>query len=290
MKLPDQKQETLNSIVNDLIKVDGVVAIVLGGSHATGTANETSDLDIGIYYSEQNPFRIDDIRSIANKYAVSEPVVTEFYEWGPWVNGGAWIETESGKVDFLYKNIEQIQSVIDKAKNGEWEKDFEQQPPYGFSSIIYLAETNICISLYDRDGIISNLKTSVQQYPPMLKQAVIQQSLWSAEFTIWHVDKFYAQQDVYNMMGCLTRAVKNIVDAVFAINEIYPVGDKRAMDVLRDATRIPPNFEKRIEVILLANKLTMKNNMDALRNLFYEIIVLADGKYKPFYPLNERKD
>jgi hypothetical protein len=57
---------------------------------------------------------------------------------GTWVNGGAWIQTSSGQVDFLYRNLEQVTATITKAKNGEWENDFEQQPPYGFSSVIYL--------------------------------------------------------------------------------------------------------------------------------------------------------
>jgi predicted nucleotidyltransferase len=100
IKIPVEKEQTLNSIVTDLKEVGGIVAIGLGGSYATGDANETSDLDIGIYYSAKNPFNIDEIRSIARKYA-NGPTVTGFYEWGPWVNGGAWIETKTGKVDSL---------------------------------------------------------------------------------------------------------------------------------------------------------------------------------------------
>lgn len=62
---------------------------MLGSSYAAGAAKESSDLDIGIYYSEQSPFNIDDIKAVANKYSVSEDItVTIFYEWSPWVNGG----------------------------------------------------------------------------------------------------------------------------------------------------------------------------------------------------------
>lgn len=44
MIFPPPKQQTLTNIVNDTI--DNVAAIVLGGSHCTGMANENSDLDI----------------------------------------------------------------------------------------------------------------------------------------------------------------------------------------------------------------------------------------------------
>lgn len=92
MKLPDRKQKLLNDITDELKRVDGVKAIVLGGSYAIGMATENSDLDIGIYYSELNPFDIEKVKDVAKKIANSDqPTVTGFYEWGPWVNGGAWM-------------------------------------------------------------------------------------------------------------------------------------------------------------------------------------------------------
>src|SRR4030095_5862114 len=233
--LPIEKEKTLQNIVYDLQRIDNIVAIVLGGSYATNSASENSDLDIGIYYSERNPFKIEEIRSIARKYAINDPTVTDFYEWGPWVNGGAWIETASGKVDFLYKNIEQVKSTLEKAERGEWENHFEQQPPFGFSSVFYLGETKCCIPLPDPKGVIANLKEQVETYPPKLKETIIQYSLWSAEFTIWHAELFCMRQDVYNTVGCLARGVKNIVNALFAINELYPIGDKRSIEILEKA-------------------------------------------------------
>ncbi|HET7003462.1 MAG TPA: nucleotidyltransferase domain-containing protein, partial [Puia sp.] len=192
MELSQNKRSLLNDIVNDLKKIKGVVAVVLGGSYAAGAAKENSDIDIGMYYSKENPFSISDIQSTANKYSANGiPTVTDFYEWGPWVNGGAWIQTSFGKVDFIYRNLEQVGAVLEKAKNGQWENHFEQQPPYGFSSIIYLAEINTCLSLYDPDSHISHLKNAIQVYPIKLKEAVVQQSLWSAEFSIWHAEYFF---------------------------------------------------------------------------------------------------
>lgn len=286
MKLPDHKQILLDNISEELKLIDGVKAIVLGGSYATGLATEGSDLDIGIYYSEQNPFDIEKIRNIAEKYADNDqPTVTGFYEWGPWVNGGAWINTANGEVDFLYKNIDQITRTIENAKDGIWENNFEQQPPYGFSSIIFLAETQSCLPLYDPDGILKKLKESVKQYPQKLKQSVIQQSLWSAEFTIWQAEKFAANLDVYNTVGCLARAMKNIVSALFAINEIYPMGDKRALSILEQAAIRPVNLTTEINGIMCCEKNRIVDNVVQLKYLFNETVGLAKGAYKPYYKL-----
>lgn len=291
MEIPKHKQSTLNNIVIDLQKIQGVIAVVLGGSYAAGAAKENSDLDIGIYYSKENPFSIKDIKTVANKYSSAEnPTITDFYEWGPWVNGGAWIQTSSGKVDFIYRNLEQVATTIEKAKNGEWENHFEQQPPYGFSSIIYLAEIRTCISLYDPKGYISDLKKEIQDYPSKLKEAVIQQSLWSAEFSIWHAEYFFTkEEDIYNSAGCLTRAIKNIVTALFAINEIYPLGDKRAIAILEKAPKCPSNLKEKIDKILVLNKKSIQENIDLIKILFRETIELAKENYKSF-PYNLKKE
>ena len=286
MYLPKDKQHLLDNITNSLKKIDGIKGVVLGGSYATGMATESSDLDIGIYYMPESPFDIQKIKQLAASLADQEsPVVTGFYEWGPWVNGGAWIKTANDKVDFLYKNIEQIIATIDNAQNGIWENHFEQQPPYGFSSIIFLAETHSCIPLFDPEGIIDRLKESVRQYPQKLKHAVVQQSLWAAEFTIWQGESFAAKGDTYNTVGCLTRAVKNIVTALFALNERYPMGDKRAISILEKAVIKPDHLTQKINTVLYCGHSTLVNNVQHLKALFGETVELARGFYQPYYKL-----
>jgi hypothetical protein len=286
VKLSDDKQKILKDITTELEQVEGVMAIVLGGSYAMGTATESSDLDIGIYYYENNPFDIEKVKIIANKFAVNDqPTVTGFYEWGPWVNGGAWINAAIGEVDFIYKNIDQITKTIENAKNGIWENDFEQQPPYGFSSIFFLSETKCCLPLYDPEDVLVKLKESVKEYPQKLKQSVIQQSLWSAEFTIWQAEKFANKSDVFNTVGCLTRATKSIITSLFAINELYPMGDKRAISILEQTKARPETLALKIDLILRCNKDTLIDNVLHLIKLFEETVSLADGLYKPFYKL-----
>ena len=286
MKLSEEKQNLLVEITDELKVIDGVKAIVLGGSYAVGLATESSDLDIGIYYYEQNPFDILKIKTVAERHADNEqPTVTGFYEWGPWVNGGAWIKTRKVEVDFLYKNIDQLSKTIDNARNGYWENNFEQQPPYGFSSITFLAETHGSLPLYDPEGVIEKLKETLKQYPKKLKQSVIQQSLWSAEFTIWQAEGYAKKNDTFNTVGCLTRAVKNIVTTLFALNEIYPMGDKRAINILEQAKTKPQNLTSRINDTLYCSKDTLTNNVLRLRELFEETVELVEGGYRPYYKL-----
>lgn len=288
MEIPTAKHFVLNSIINDLKSIDHIAAIALGGSRATAEAVEDSDVDLGIYYYEASPFSIDAIREVVKKYNVGKtPTVTGFYEWGPWVNGGAWIETAAGRVDFIYKNIDQVKSTIAKAINGEWEKHHEQQPPYGFSSIIFLGETQAAVRLYDPSNILSALKEMIAVYPPRLKQSVIQQSLWSAEFTIWQADGFSQKNDLYNFVGCVTRALKNIVDTLFALNGLYPMGDKRAIEILGRSAKVPENFKMRVEEVLSVTKHSLEKNLADLRSIFHEAVRLSGVLYQPIYHLKK---
>ncbi len=147
-------------------------------------------MDVGLYYLAEAPFDIAGIKKVAENIAVQPPTVTGFYEWGQWVNGGAWIQTRAGKVDFLYRNIHQVEQTIEHAFQGIVEHDYDQQPTHGFYSIIYLAETDICIPLYDPLQHIARLKQLVKTYPPKLKEKVVANALWSAEFTLAHASSF----------------------------------------------------------------------------------------------------
>ena len=146
-------------MVDELKRVSGIAAAVLGGSYACGTQREDSDLDVAIYYEPERPFAIGEIRQIAATLSRNnDPVVTDFYGWGPWVNGGAWIHTIAGKLDLLYRNLHQVRQTIDEAQRGIVRHDYYQQPVYGFYSVIYLAETEACIPLHDPIGRIADLK------------------------------------------------------------------------------------------------------------------------------------
>ena len=52
----EQIEEILKQVVASVSKIDGIVAIVLGGSRARGTADDRSDIDLGIYYDAARPF------------------------------------------------------------------------------------------------------------------------------------------------------------------------------------------------------------------------------------------
>jgi len=210
--------------------------------------------------------------------------VTGFYDWGAWVNGGAWIHTPYGKVDFLYRNLDQVQRTITEAQQGIVHHDYDQQPTYGFYSVIYLAETQICIPLYDPDMLIAQLKRQVATYPAKLKQTVIEDSLWAAEFTLLHARGFAARGDIYNTVGCLTRVASNMTQAIFALNERYFIRDKQVMDEVAEFPNLPSRYIQQINRILACPGSTVQELTKTVSHLeqVWQSVVLLDGvEYEP---------
>ncbi|MCB0116372.1 MAG: nucleotidyltransferase domain-containing protein, partial [Caldilineaceae bacterium] len=66
--LPVEKQALLREIVERLCAVEGVAAVVLGGSYAGGGYHAASDLDVGIYYYPDCPFAVADVRRVADAF------------------------------------------------------------------------------------------------------------------------------------------------------------------------------------------------------------------------------
>jgi hypothetical protein len=287
--LPEAKCELLQQLVDQLRRVPGVAAIVLGGSHATGAQHAASDLDIGIYYWEANPFAIPAIQAIANRLSIQgPPMVTDFYGWGAWVNGGAWIQTAQGKVDFLYRNLDHLQRTITEAQQGITHHDYNQQPTHGFYSVIYLAETQICLPLYDPAGVIADLKRQVATYPAALKAKIVGDCLWLAEFTLLFARDYAAKGEIYNTVGCLTRVTANLTQALFALNERYYLRDKEVMTTISAFPLVPDGYDAQIDAILAhpgSTALELTQTVQQLAQVWRAVVGLAGELYQQKFQL-----
>jgi hypothetical protein len=284
------QQQILNQISDALCRVSGLKAVVLGGSHARGRAHPESDLDIGLYYRDAEPLDVQAIREIAMGFHdTPNPVVTGLGDWGPWVNGGAWLSVGGQRVDLLYRSLDQVEHTLSEAQAGRFEIHFEQQPPFGFFGPTLLGEVAIAQILWKTDAALSRLKAAVSPMPPALSRAVIQSRLWSIEFGLKaFAPKYVVTRNIYGFAGCLTRFSNALVLALFALNKTYLLNDKTSLVEISGFSKAPSDFAPRLEAALanIGNSPeSMQRALDEMTALFLETKALVGDAYTPSFAI-----
>jgi predicted nucleotidyltransferase len=289
-QLSPEQRELVSTLSKQLGAIRGIKAVVLGGSYARGRARSGSDIDLGIFYSEAAPFSIQSIRELAEVVNdTAEPVVAGFYEWGPWVNGGAWLTISGQRVDFIYRSLEHLERVIAEAEAGRYEIHYAQQPPFGYFSGTYLGEIAVCVPLFDPEARLDMLKRRVADYPEALRRAVVQDYLWAAEFGLAaFARKFATRSDGYGTAACLTCAVNQLVLVLFALNRKYLLNDKTALAEVAEFERAPLEFGSRVQKTLEhlgASAAELVAAVESIAQLHRETVELTNGLYQPRYTL-----
>lgn len=252
MQLSPQQREQVEALVRDLAEIEGVVAVALAGSRARGRARADSDVDLGVLYRESAPFAPAAVRAVAERWSDGPaPVVTDFGEWGPWVNGGAWLDAGGQRVDLLYRSVEHLERALADAEAGRHGVHHGQQPPFGYWSGTALGELAVCVPLHDPSGVLAGLKASVARYPEPLRRAVVADGLWAVEFGLRaFAPKHVAAGDVYGVSGCLARFAHQLVLVLFALNRAWLVNDRTALAEIGGFAVALERFAARVTALL----------------------------------------
>lgn len=217
------------------------------------------------------------------------PVVSDFYGWGPWVNGGAWLTVGGQRVDLLYRSLEHVERVIADTEAGRYEVHSLQQPPFGFFSGTYLGEVAVCIPLFDPTDKVTGLKRRVVKYPEALRSAIVRDSMFMAEFTLsTFAPKFAARSDTYGTAACLARGVNELVMVLFALNSTYPLNDKTALAEVDEFEVAPSRFGMRVQGALQHlgdSPAELSAAVEAVAQLVRKTGELAGELYRPHLTL-----
>jgi hypothetical protein len=227
--------------------VPGIRAIVLGGSRARGEASTHSDYDIGLYYEADQPI---DVGRLA-KAAVLLPgaassSVTAVGEWGPWINGGAWLTVDGRRVDLLYRELGKVRSVIAACHAGTVERVYQPGHPHGFVSSIYMGEVALCRPLWDPETVLAPLRRQCEPYPPALGEALIRTFFWESRFALENAAHGRGREDPAYVAGCAFRSIACLCQALFALNRVYLLNEKGAVAGVERLARRPADFANRV--------------------------------------------
>ncbi|MFJ3201371.1 nucleotidyltransferase domain-containing protein [Streptomyces sp. NPDC086989] len=226
-----------------LAAVPGVVGVMLGGSRARGEHRPGSDWDLGVYY--RGDLDLGALRALAGPgVEVAAPG-----DWGPWVNGGAWLRAEGNAVDWILRDLDRVRQVWDRCREGRYEVGTQAGHPLGFWSPCYAGEVALGRVLADPTGELSGLRRETADYPEPLRDALTA-AAWEAEFLVEGAAKGAARADGLYVSLCLSRAVGVLVQALFAADRRWCLNEKGALAVAGTLPGAPAGFARRVSELL----------------------------------------
>lgn len=236
------------ALAGRLVEVPGAVAVVLGGSRATGQHRPDSDVDLGLYY--RGGLDVAALRRLAGELADDVLGVAEPGGWGRWVDGGAWLVVDGVRVDWLYRDLDRAAAIWSDCQAGRYEIGVQTGHPLGFYSHTYPAEIALCRVLADPSGELTALREATQRYPDALAAALVA-ATWEPDLLLYGAASHGAgTADVFFTAGCLYRAIGVLAHALHADHRSWVTHEKRLIDTAGRLPRAPREFAGRAHGIL----------------------------------------
>jgi hypothetical protein len=241
--------------------IDGVVGVLLGGSRARGEHSPGSDYDLGLYYRPP----VDTGALLALARAVSGPAaeVTEPGDWGPWVDGGAWLRINGAAVDWIYRDLDRVQAAWHDAQRGQFRFNAQIGHPLGVPDFAYAGEVALGIVLHDLSGCLTDLHEVTRTYPAGLADALVE-GLWEADFLLAGMRKSAHREDCAWLAGCLFRVVLLCAHALHGRAGRWLINEKGAVTAAGQLPISPPQFSDRAKRLLGHVGTTMDELTDTL--------------------------
>jgi hypothetical protein len=225
--------DRLKVLADRLIRVPGVVGVLLGGSRARGEHEPASDVDLGLYYEGSLDIAV--LGDVAREVAGEGAEVTQLGEWGPWVDGGAWLTIEGTAVDWIYRDLDRVRGAWDDAREGRYRFNTQTGHPLGVPDFAYAGEVALGVILADPSGQLTELQIETRYYPPALREALIE-GLWEASFLLELARKAVSRSDTVYVAGCLFRALELCAHALHGWAGRWVINEKGA---IASAGRLP---------------------------------------------------
>jgi hypothetical protein len=236
----------LHELAACLVEIPGVVAVLLGGSRARGTHTAESDTDLGLYY--RPPLDVGALGELARAVAGPQAQVTTPGEWGPWVDGGAWLTVDGAAVDWIYRDLDRVEAAWRDAEQGTYKFHVQAGHPLGVPDFAYAGEVALGVVLADPAGELAALRERTSAFPPALSDALVA-GLWEADFLVGGARKGVSRGDATWVAGCLFRAVGVCAHALHGAAGRWLVHEKGAVAAAAGLPGAPERFKERVDAV-----------------------------------------
>ena len=214
MAVSVQLPVVLDDLADELARLAGVVAVVIGGSRAMAEADEASDWDLGVYYRGEL-----ELEPLARRGQVHPPG-----SWGRIMNGGAWLTVEGRRVDVLLRDLDVVAGWSARAHAGELEVDMLLGYLAGIPTYSLLAEHAVAVV------IRGELPPAPAEFPPRLRAAAPPRWRFHRDFSLDHARSRARRGDVTGAVGLCARAAIEEAHARLCERGQWVLNEKRILE------------------------------------------------------------
>jgi hypothetical protein len=225
----------VQAVTDDVLPIirafaDGRYAVSVAGSIGRGNADQHSDIDIRMYVDTLS----------ADHTRVEQQLDVAMARWSQQgvVIDGCWI-----------RPVDEVSAELARWCSGGVVPEPIVWTIWGYHLPCDVYHQTI---VEDPFGIIAGWKALVQNYPPLMKAALLQEHL--APVRYWRQDYHYRhkvqRQDVVFLAGLTSKLVHHLIQILFALNETYYVGDGNNLAFVQRFAHVPDNFAARVEDVL----------------------------------------
>jgi hypothetical protein len=223
-----------------------VEAIALGGSQASGTIDQYSDIDLYIYVTIEIP--VSERKKIVEEMGASRQDLGLTF----WDSGDEWFHQETGiEIDIIFWDPNWIEEQIERVV-------IQHYASVGYTTCFWHTIKNSRI-LFDRNQWFAGLQTKCDTpYPIQLKKNIIEKNYPVLRDVIpsyyYQIKKAIDRGDIISINHRVAALLASYFDILFAINEVTNPGEKKILPyALHHCQNLPENMTDQINDVLYAS-------------------------------------
>jgi Nucleotidyltransferase domain len=246
-----------------------VLAIAEGGSHATGNADDFSDVDLYVYSDDAVPVE----ERSALILPRSDDAEIDNRVWEP---GDIWTDRLTGiSVDIMYRTRSWMETMLSQVLD-------RHEASLGYSTCFW---HNVLTSkpYFDRSNWFAELqKRAAQPYPEKLVEAIIAKNypLLRDAHTAFatQISLAVERSDLVSVNHRTAAFLASYFDVLFALNRVPHPGEKRLVKLAAKLPLRPDDLAGRVTALLTAGLECRKEHLEiALNNLVDDLDVLLQS-------------
>jgi hypothetical protein len=243
--------------------IAGVAAISLGGSLASGLADERSDIDLHVYWRAPLADRAARAAALAS---LADPgtQVAEVGDWG--LEDHLWAAGQPAEL--IYVNLDDLAAEVERAYG-------EGLGGEGFTTaqLTYVAEG---VALHDPRGALAALQERLATYPEPTRRRVLASNPQLLRAYLGQLRKAQERSDLLFAQHRRYTIQMVFFNLLFALNRRYHPGEKRLLAHAERIPQRPGRLRERWEQIALI-PIDDPAVADLLEELVEEVSRLAEG-------------